>query len=148
MGYQNNRPVAIARMQGSGEAAGLAGFVKFYQRPGGVLVVTSVSGLPGNGSGIFGFHIHEGSACSGAGFPLTGGHYNPKGMPHPRHAGDLLPLLSCGGKAYLAFLTDRFSIPDILGRTVVIHSREDDFRTQPSGDAGEKIGCGVIQKFA
>jgi len=126
---------------------GLTGTVKFYQQPGGVVVVAYISGLPRNGSGIYGFHIHEGAACSGTDFAASGGHYNPGGVPHPRHAGDLPPLLSCGGRAYMAVLTDRFSVRDVLGRTVVIHSREDDFRTQPSGDPGEKIACGVIHRL-
>ncbi len=65
--------------------------------------------------------------------------------PHPDHAGDLPPLLSCGGRVYLAVLTCRVRIPEILGRTLVVHSRPDDFRTQPAGDSGEKIGCGVIR---
>lgn len=146
MQIQLNRPAAAARLTGSADAAGLTGTVKFYQQPGGVVVAAYISGLPRNGSGIYGFHIHEGSACSGTDFAASGGHYNPGDVPHPRHAGDLPPLLSCGGRAYMAVLTDRFSVRDVLGRTVVIHSREDDFRTQPSGDAGEKIACGVIRK--
>ena len=83
--------------------------------------------------------------CGGAGFPGTGGHFNPAGAPHPAHAGDLPPLLSCGGRAYLAVLTDRFTVADIIGRTVVIHGGSDDFRSQPAGDAGTKIACGVIK---
>jgi Cu-Zn family superoxide dismutase len=63
------------------------------------------------------------------------------------HAGDLPPLLACNGEAYLAVLTGRFRVKDVMGKTVVIHSRPDDFRSQPSGDAGEKIACGVIREF-
>ena len=55
-------------------------------------------------------------------------------------------LLLCGGGAYLAVLTDRFSVADVLGRTVVIHSGADDFHTQPAGNAGTKIACGVIRR--
>lgn len=77
---------------------------------------------------------------------MTGGHYDPRGGLHPLHGGDLPPLLSCGGRAYMAVLTDRFSIREILGRTIVIHGKADDFRTQPSGDSGEKIACGVIHR--
>ena len=75
----------------------------------------------------------------------TNSHYNPKNQPHPSHAGDLPPLLSCKGSAYMQVKTDRFRICDIIGRTVIIHSDIDDFRTQPSGDAGEKTACGVIR---
>lgn len=144
MRIQLNRPSAFARLKGSADASGLSGMVKFYQQPGGVVVEVHVFGLPYNGSGMYGLHIHEGAACSGPGFSATGGHYNPAGLPHPRHAGDLPSLLSCGGRAYMAVMTDRFSIPDVLGRTIVVHGMSDDFKSQPSGDSGEKIACGVI----
>ena len=123
----------------------LQGTVKFYQMPGGILVEAEISGLPGNG--FYGFHIHEGGTCAGPSFIGTGGHYDPTNTPHPMHVGDLPPLLSAGGKAYMTVLTNRFSMREIDGRTVVIHSRPDDFRTQPAGDSGMKIGCGVIRKI-
>ena len=52
----------------------------------------------------------------------------------------------CQGNAYLSFKTDRFTVKEILGRTIVIHSYPDDFQYQPSGNAGRKIACGIIQK--
>jgi len=60
------------------------------------------------------------------------------------HAGDLVPLLNNNGYAYLTFYDNRFSINDINGKSIVIHSMRDDFTNQPAGDSGEKIGCGVI----
>lgn len=139
---------AIARVKGGTDAPNLSGVVKFYQKPEGVLVVASVSGLPQTDPGqFFAFHIHEGPNCSGAGFPASGGHYDPTGQPHPQHAGDLPPLLSNGGSAFLAVLTDRFRVRDIIGRTVIIHSGPDDFHTQPSGNPGTKIACGEIRRF-
>lgn len=139
------RPDAVARLRGGEEAPRIWGEVKFYQTRSGVLVIADVSGLPeGNGDGFFALHIHEGDSCDGEGFADTQGHYNPTGAPHPRHAGDLPPLLSCGGRAYLAVLTDRFRVEEILGRTVVIHSGADDFHSQPAGNAGTKIACGTI----
>jgi Cu-Zn family superoxide dismutase len=54
------------------------------------------------------------------------------------------PLFSSGGRAFLVFLTNRFKVRDVVGRTVVIHAGRDDFTTQPSGDSGKKIACGVI----
>lgn len=123
----------------------LHGEVTFRRLKEGVLVTARESGLPKTESGFYGFHIHEGKSCDGDGFPKTKGHYNPKDRPHPSHAGDLLPLLSCKGSAYMQVKTDRFRICDIIGRTIIIHSDTDDFRTQPSGDAGEKIACGVIR---
>lgn len=137
------RPAAIARVRGDKENELLRGTVKFYQLRGGVLVVAEITGLPRNG--FFAFHIHEGASCTGAGFADTRGHYNPTQMQHPMHAGDLPPLLSGGGSAYMAVRTDRFALRDVIGRTVVIHSGTDDFHTQPAGNPGRKIACGVIR---
>ena len=80
-------------------------------------------------------------------FPNTGNHYNPGNVPHPEHAGDLLPLLSNNGYAWMTFYTSRINIEDIIGRSVVVHSMRDDFTTQPSGNSGDKIGCGVIERM-
>lgn len=136
---------AIACIRGGFEAPGLSGEVRFYQERGCVLVVANIAGLPQEGgSGFFAFHIHEGGDCSGEGFSDTGGHYNPTDAPHPDHAGDLPPLMLCNGRAYLAVRTDHFCVRDIIGRTVVIHSGPDDFHSQPAGNAGAKIACGVI----
>ena len=107
-------------------------------------MVADINGLPDSETGFFAFHIHEGDNCCGIGFPNTGGHFNPDGAAHPRHAGDLPPLLSNNGKAYSQVLTGRFRVNDIIGRTVVIHSDPDDFRAQPPGNAGQKIACGAI----
>lgn len=139
-------PDAVAQISGGAEAPCLSGRVLFYQQRGSVLVVAEVSGLPRDSqTGFFALHIHEGDSCAGEGFAQTGSHYDPAGVPHPRHAGDLPPLLRCGDGAYLAVRTDRFSVREVMGRTVVIHSGADDLHTQPAGDAGGKIGCGVIR---
>ena len=97
---------------------------------------------------VFGFHIHEGNCCCGNEqdpFAGTKGHYNPNGCPHPYHAGDLPPLFANDGEAWMAVLTNRFTLNDILSRTVVVHDKPDDFTTQPSGNSGRKIACGIIQ---
>ena len=145
--YQNKNDFqASAVIRGGQEAPDLSGVARFFQRSDGVLVTIQVTGLPAeNPGGFFGLHIHGGSGCAGENFAGTGGHFNPAGTPHPAHAGDLPPLLSCGGRAYLAVLTDWFTVADIIGRTVVIHGGSDDFRSQPAGDAGTKIACGVIK---
>ncbi|MGN0985079.1 MAG: superoxide dismutase family protein [Candidatus Enterenecus sp.] len=141
------RPEAAACLTGGPEAPELSGSVYFYSTPGGVLVAADIRGLPrSDACRFFAFHIHEGGDCGGEGFAHTGGHFNPTGADHPEHAGDLPPLLGCGGRAFLAALTDQFRVRDILGRTVVIHSHSDDFHTQPSGNAGSKIACGVIRR--
>ena len=146
--YCRKCPDAVARIAGGGDAPQLIGCVQFYQESGCVLIEAKISGLPReNGTGFFGFHIHQGMSCSGTDFSGTEGHYNPTGQIHPKHAGDLPPLLECGGNAYLSVKTDRFSVAEIIGRTVVIHSDPDDFRSQPAGNAGKKIACGVIQRY-
>lgn len=125
---------------------GVFGLATFQETDSGVLVTINAQGLPENDSGFFALHIHEGTSCSGTAFSDTGSHFNPKGQTHPMHAGDLPPLLRSGDRAYLSVLTSRFRISEIIGRTLVIHARADDFKTQPAGNAGEKIACGVIQR--
>lgn len=139
-------PKAIARIYGGKDYPQLSGTVRFFLGIDGVIVEVEVKGLPETESGFFGFHIHAGSSCTGEGFADTGSHYNPGEDIHPQHAGDLPPLLSNDRKAYMKVLSNRFSIEEIVGRTVIIHDAPDDFRTQPSGNAGMKIACGVIQK--
>lgn len=135
---------ARARIRGNDENPRLSGTAEFLQTEDGVLVTVRVRGLPPGGSGFFALHIHSGDGCEGEGFPQTGGHFDPGGMPHPEHAGDLPPLLDCGGQAYMRVLTDRFFVRDVIGRTIVIHGMRDDFTSQPAGNAGGKIACGVI----
>ena len=74
-------------------------------------------------------------------------HYNPDGCVHPYHAGDLPPLFGNDGLALSLFLTNRFSVDEVIGRTVIIHDHPDDFVTQPSGNSGAKIACGVIRRI-
>ena len=147
MQYCRKYPEAVAQIAGGAEAPQLSGSVEFYKENGCVLIVARVSGLPGKSeTGFFGFHIHQGGSCFGTGFSETGSHYNPTEQAHPEHAGDLPPLLACQGSAYLSVKTDRFSVNEIIGRTVVIHSDPDDFHAQPAGNAGKKIACGVIRR--
>lgn len=126
---------AVACIQGEG----IRGKVHFFPQFPGVMVTAEIYGLP---DGFHGLHIHEGFDCGGVDFANTKGHFGTG--QHPFHAGDLPPLLSCGGKAYMAVRTERFQICDAVGRTVVIHSQRDDFTTQPAGDSGVKIACGRI----
>lgn len=145
------RPDAHAILRGSEEYPELCGMVRFYQTGQGVLMLAEVRGLP-QGSGpcggrVFGFHIHEGDACTGNAadpFADTGGHENPGDCDHPHHAGDLPPLFENRGTALLLFLSHRFTVREVLGKTVIIHGQPDDFTTQPSGHTGEKIACGKI----
>lgn len=147
------RPQAAAAITGSESYPGLSGTVRFYQTNQGVIVCAEISGLPQADlpcrERIFGFHIHTGSDCGGNmddPFSDAMSHYNPKDCAHPYHAGDLPPLFGSGGLAFCAFLTSRFSVEEVIGRTVIIHDHPDDFTTQPSGGSGTKIACGVIHR--
>ena len=147
----NRCPNAAASMVGGDKYPSICGTVGFYQTAMGVIVSAEISGLPvpcGECSeNIFAFHIHSGNNCSDGGEPFSGamGHYNPDNCGHPYHAGDLPPLFgNKNGYAYLSFLTDRFTIDEIIGKTVIVHSGPDDFTTQPSGNSGERIACGKV----
>lgn len=143
---QAGRPDAIAYLRGGKDYPEIRGVVRFYQRADGVLVEVRVRGLPRTETGFFAFHIHAGGSCAGEGFPESGGHFDPGHATHPNHAGDLPPLLGDFGRAYMQVLTGRFHVGEILGKTVILHAQPDDFHTQPSGNAGTKIACGVIRQ--
>ena len=151
-------PYAQARLHGA-EGLAIGGTVRLYKAAQGTQVVAEVFGLPHtvmvkgapeSAGPFYAFHIHEGAQCGKPGsedpFAATAGHYNPTNQPHPLHAGDMPPLLGDNGYAYLAFYTGRFTPEDVIGHTVVIHQKPDDFRTQPSGGAGQKIACGEIMR--
>ena len=147
----SKQPNATAHVRGSEKYPDIKGVVQFYERQNNVLVVVEMMGLPTAEEtckkGIYACHIHEGEACSGnMQDPFAGArmHYNPAGCQHPYHAGDLPPLFENEGYALSVFLTNRFRIEDVLGKTKIVHSDVDDFHTQPSGNAGEKIACGEI----
>lgn len=144
-----DHPDAAAWIKGNTQNPRLSGMVKFYHTTyGGVLVEAQIFGLPNAetpGSGNFhAMHIHESGDCSDD-FAHTGMHYNPKDAPHPDHAGDMPPLLGNQGYAYSVFYDKRFTIPEIIGKAVIIHEKPDDFTSQPSGNSSEKIGCGEIR---
>lgn len=150
------RRKARAIIKGGPLAPGLKGFVVFTDVPGGTEVYTEITGLPpfkpakdGNPQiGPFGFHIHENGSCTAGDpnnpFMASGGHWNPTNQPHGNHAGDFPVLFSNGGKARMTFFTDKFKVADIIGKSVIIHESPDDYRTQPSGNSGRRLACGVI----
>lgn len=146
------KPDAMAIVRGSTAYPNIYGAVYFYDAGEGVIVLTEIAGLPSLEavcqSPIFGFHIHGGTACSGTveePFADADGHYNPNNCLHPYHAGDLPPLFGVNGRAFGAVLTNRFTVADIRGKTVVVHGSPDDFTTQPAGNSGERIACGEIK---
>ncbi len=148
------RPQAEAFMKGDAKHPFLRGIVQFRKTPRGILIISKFTGLPTPEdvcmSPVFGFHIHSGTSCSGTeSDPFSDAltHYNPGNCPHPYHAGDLPPIFSCRGFGFSAVLTDRFTLQEVIGKTVILHSAPDDFTTQPSGNSGQKIACGIIQKI-
>ncbi len=148
----SGRPNAIALLRGGPEYPAIEGWVRFYDTPFGCLIAAEVTGLPHHEgeceNHFFGFHIHEKGRCAGGtpGEPFadTGAHYNPHQCWHPQHAGDLPPLMEEDGRAFLAVLAGQLTVREVLGRSVVLHTDPDDFHTQPAGDAGRKMACGII----
>ncbi|MBO5910054.1 MAG: superoxide dismutase family protein [Clostridia bacterium] len=150
----SHTPMARARVFGSIIYPEIKGDVWFYETDFGILVVVDIEGLPiaknNCGSSIFALHIHQGESCSGNNndyFGNVGMHYNPQGCKHPYHAGDLPPILSANGNAFLAVLTNGIGINEIIGRTIIIHSLPDDFVSQPAGNSSVKIACGEIKVY-
>lgn len=129
-----------------------AGTVTFTQVPQGVKVVAKISGLTPNQQHAF--HVHEFGDSSATDGTSAGGHYNPEGHDHGlpdqahRHAGDLGNLSAdAAGNAHYEVTVDNITIAGmtnpIIGRSVIIHAKPDD-GGQPVGNAGARIGCGVI----
>jgi Cu-Zn family superoxide dismutase len=129
----------------------VSGTVTFTTSGGEVKVVADINGLK---PGKHGFHIHEFGDCSAKDATSAGGHYNPTKHPHAapdaaeRHMGDLGNLeADASGKAHLE-LTDKMlklsGDNSIVGYAVIVHEKADDLKTQPTGDAGGRVACGVI----
>ncbi len=135
----------------SGSAVGTA---NFYQVGGKVRMVANVSGLvPGREHG---FHVHEAGDCSSGDGMSAKGHFNAMGKPHghyssaERHTGDMPALKAdASGKATLEADLDLMTVTpgpaSIVGRGLIVHADPDDYKTQPTGNAGARIACGVIQ---
>ena len=119
------------------------------------MVCVEVHGLPkykpANGNdpiGPLGFHVHEYGICEISDpenpFDSAGSHWNPRNQPHGNHAGDFPVLFSNKGFAKMCFFTDEFKPQDVIGKSIIIHQNPDDYRTQPDGNAGKRIACGLI----
>lgn len=128
--------------------SGVTGTVTFTTVGSDVLVEAFFEGL---GDGPHGFHIHEFGDCSAADGSSAGGHFNPEGHPHSspdagmRHMGDLGNIQGVAGATTRYTFTDGvIDLALIAGRSVVVHGGEDDLTSQPAGNAGPRIACGVI----
>jgi Cu/Zn superoxide dismutase len=140
-------PEVFASIKGKG----IIGSFYVFPYHKGSLVVVEVSGLPDKiddcANNIYAMHIHNGTSCSGDvidPFKNADGHFSKVICPHPAHSGDLPSLFSFNNQAWLAVYTERFRPLDIVGRTIIIHEHAEDFKTQPSGNAGKMIACGEI----
>lgn len=157
--YGERPRAAVAYLKGGTLAPQIRGAVYFTPVPGGVWVHVRVHGLPPykpaqDGQppvGPHGFHLHEVGNCHVGDpedpFQGAGGHWNPHHQPHGNHAGDFPVLFSHDGYAEMGFFTNKFSIEEIIGKAVVIHENPDDYRTQPAGNSGKRLACGVIQEW-
>jgi Cu-Zn family superoxide dismutase len=131
----------------------VTGNMRFTERSGVVRLHGSVKGLAPDSE--HGFHIHEKGDCSAADASSAGGHFNPGGSAHGKHsdavhhAGDLPSLKAdAKGEAHIDVVLTGVTLGEgttsIKGRSLVVHGKADDFTTQPSGNSGPRVACGVI----
>src|SRR5438094_10658219 len=130
----------------------VSGTVTFTEVADGVQVRAEISGLtPGN----HGFHVHEFGDCSAADASSAGAHFNPTSKPHAgpesaeRHVGDMGNVQAdASGNAKLEYVDHQISLTNdersAIGRSVVVHAKADDLKSQPAGDSGPRVACGVI----
>lgn len=129
------------------------GTASFVETDGGVEVTINVEGLK---AGDHGWHVHEKGDCSAPDAKSAGEHYNPENKKHgapdaaEHHAGDFGNLTAGkDGKATKTFTMQNVSLGDgansLVGRALIVHDKKDDLKTQPSGNAGARVACGVIQ---
>ena len=154
-GMDASGPKATATLE-SRSGSSVTGTVSFQSAGQKVRVEASVTGLT---PGEHGFHVHEAGDCSAADATSAKGHFNPATKAHghhgsaERHAGDMPNLVAdSSGKATLSVELDTLSLTEgptgILNRSVVIHADPDDYKTQPAGNSGKRVACGVIRSAA
>ncbi len=127
------------------------GVLTFTKAASGVSVSGEIGGLK---PGTHGFHIHEFGDCTAADGASAGGHFNPMTQPHAapteehRHVGDLGNIeAGADGVAKIAVTDSKLALEgdaSILGRGVIVHTNADDLKTQPTGNAGGRLACGVV----
>ncbi|MDT0643236.1 superoxide dismutase family protein [Zunongwangia sp. F363] len=133
----------------------LSGTITFTEEDGEVTMEGTITGLP---EGTHAIHIHEKADCSAEDGTSAGGHWNPTNEPHGEwgdeegyHRGDIGNFeVDSDGEGTVTFSTDQWCIgcddpqKNIVGKAVVVHDGVDDYTSQPSGDAGTRVGCGEI----
>jgi Cu-Zn family superoxide dismutase len=134
-------------------AGAVIGSARFTEdATGAVHLTVHVKGLA---PGLHGIHVHAVGSCVGPAFTSAGGHYNPASRQHGHlnplgfHAGDLPNLVvNEAGVGHLSATVEQFSLAalqDADGTALVIHANEDDYRTDPTGNSGGRIACGVLE---
>ncbi len=128
------------------------GSVQFSQEGDKVLVIATVHDLVPNS--VHGFHVHATGDCSSGDGMSAGGHFNPDDRPHgapdaPHHAGDMPQLKAdANGVASSTFVLRGVSVSagahSIVGKGLIVHQGPDDYTTQPTGNSGARIACGVV----
>lgn len=146
-------PCAVAHIKGGTEESQIYGEVCFYSWANGTIIKLEVMGLPQNGKNNFwGFHIHESGNCDeddvNDPFKNAGEHFTMDDVHHPNHTGDLPMIYSNNGYSFMIYYSDRFKPEDVIGKSVIIHKNFDDIVTEPSGNSGKRIACGVIVEGA
>lgn len=147
------RAYAVARIEPrSGSQAG--GTAKLISEGGSISLSIEIESAP---PGSHAIHIHETGDCSATDASSAGGHWNPTHEDHgkwgeaPHHLGDIGNIdVAEDGTGTLTMITDKWEIgtggqKDIVGRSIILHEKLDDFATQPTGAAGGRIGCGIIE---
>lgn len=146
-------PTATATLSPTTSDSTAAGTVNFTQRgDGSVEVSVNLTGVP---PGVHGFHVHDKGDCGDAG-NAAGGHFNPTATPHgapgadPHHAGDFGNVTAdADGRVNTRFTTRSITVAEgpssAVGHAVILHANPDDLQTQPTGNAGGRIACGVVQ---
>lgn len=146
---------AEAIVSGTQQGVVVNGTLKFMQAKGNAVTMELDLSVPSRASQSVAVHLHEHGDCGNAG-GNTHGHWNPTGKAHGKwgvgefHAGDIGNItLDANGKGKLVLTTDLWSIggseeTNIIGRGVIVHAGVDDYTSQPSGNSGARIGCGVI----
>ena len=144
----NSNPYAVAYLKGAKDNSKLKGTVEFFPWATGTIIKLEIVGLPtGNLNNFFGFHIHANGVCEeNKKFETAGSHYDIGNNMHPNHMGDLPMIYSNNGYAFMLYYTNRFKPDDIIGKSVIVHRMTDDMVSQPAGNSGARIACGVVIK--
>jgi Cu-Zn family superoxide dismutase len=153
-GAAKPKPVVVSMMDGKGQSVGM---VTISQGNGGLNFKLDLKNLT---PGLHGFHVHQNAKCEGPAFTTAGPHFNPDTKQHGTenpmgpHAGDMMNItVGANGTVKTTVMvksvtmgTDSHSIFTNGGTALVIHAKADDYKTDPSGNSGDRIACGTITK--